>query len=178
MPDFFLKFGLITSMVEDVASFQRQMKSSNTPLGWLRKKRFRSSDTENKYFLHKSKPEASKKPFKHSMGHVGLLRARADKSYMVRAAEGLLEHFCDNVVLYSCQPPCYGFNYMTAVDIMVEKNGQFVPDVEEMKEIMSEMSDMRLVDHLSKIFEYCNTKVVDGAAGMKLPSRKKRRGSA
>ncbi len=79
LPDFFLKFGLVVSMVDDVNSFKRQMKMSGGDVGengWWRKKR---GQEEDKYLYKAGKSGLAKPNYL-----LEKQRAREDRGYMVR----------------------------------------------------------------------------------------------
>jgi len=91
LPDFFLKFGLITHMINDVSSFKRKMKQAAVVEdGRWRKKRLeglsglpvnRSPMGEDKQILLGKGGFKPKDAFKNN--HLYKLRAREDGDYMV-----------------------------------------------------------------------------------------------
>lgn len=87
LPDFFLKFGLVTTLIEDVGAFKRKMKIQNPR--W-RKKRLRNQRNRDgtpvkgdKYFLLKSKGLQRTKQIKSNHLKGDKFRARNEENYMV-----------------------------------------------------------------------------------------------
>ncbi len=74
----------------------------------------------------------------------------------------------------SAQPPCYGFNYLTAIDALMaaEAGGHPVPDPMELRDMLADVQDMRLSTLLAGIVDTCADKdgkeEEDGAAKSEL----------
>ena len=63
------------------------------------------------------------------------------------------------------QPFCYGFNYLSAIDALMEEDGAFTPDIEVMEEMLADLSDMDLSSSLTKLFDFCSEQVKDTTNG-------------
>ncbi len=167
-----MKFGLVTSLIDDVSSFKRQMKDQGPQSEWQqRKKRLEDKDDySQKKLLKASRRRADRRgdflkgkgEFGSKRGYYyGKMRAREDREYMVRERLVILlsrKTFTIFFIFFHFQPPCYGFNYLTAVDALMadeESGGPPVPDPMELRDLLSDLTDMKLSDKLAEIVDSC-----------------------
>ncbi|TRY77287.1 hypothetical protein TCAL_00101 [Tigriopus californicus] len=126
LPDFFLKFGIHTKLITDVTEFNKKMKSA----AWLFKK-YRGLPSEDRQLMGKGKSRIRNKPLKHNR-LPQKSRRRSDNAYV---------------------PPCYGFNYLSTIEVVDTETG--VPDLDMLSEILSDMSSLGMSKKIVEVIKGC-----------------------
>lgn len=141
LPEFFVKFGIETGLIENVATFRKWMKANSysavTSDAKSKKKKYRGLHPDDSSFLvQKSGSGIRNKPFKSNRlyGKSNRARARSEKKSMA---------------------PCYGFYFLSAIEAFDQEDSK--PDVMVLDNAMMDMNNMRLYKRLSDIIDRCDS---------------------
>lgn len=164
MPDFLLKFGTVTKLIEDVSEFEMKLKAAEESFAPWRKRRLWKANrglTGDKY-LDEYSPFPSSSTYSGRLGsfrqrpvikHNHLSEKRKRKKVKSERSDAKYVH------------ACYGYNYLSSMGALANDpsapssaSGPKIPDLDLFRESLMDLGDMNLSDSLIQLADGCREK--------------------
>lgn len=159
MPDFLLKFGTVTKLIEDVSEFEMKLKAAEESFAPWRKRRLWKANrglTGDKY-LDEYSLFPSSSTYSGRLGsfrqrpvikHNHLSEKRKRKKVKSERSDGKHVH------------ACYGYNYLSSMGALANEpstpsSGPKIPDLDLFRESLMDLGDMNLSDSLIQLADGC-----------------------